>query len=105
MREWRPLMKSRLPALLAIIATLSLLFVSLNASPQKKKKKKADNSPPTVKLEATPIKDSSQEQQPAPAPEAAQAEPAAPQKKKKKKAGNSPAAATPEAAPIKDPSQ
>src|SRR5215813_9329043 len=104
MREWRPLMKSRLPALLAIIATLSLLFVSLNASPQKKKKT-ADNSPPTVKLEATPIKDSSQEQQPAPAPEAAQAEPATPQKKKKKKAGNSPAAATPETAPIKDPSQ
>src|SRR5262249_5366086 len=107
MREWRPLMKSRLPALLAIIATLSLLFVSLNASPQKKKKKKADNSPPTVKLEATPIKDSNQEQQPAAAaaPEAAQAEPAAPQKKKKKKADNSPAAATPEAAPVKDPNQ
>jgi len=100
-------MKSRIPALLAIIATLSLLFVSLNASPQKKKKKKADNSPPTVKLEATPIKDSNQEQQPAaaPAPEAAQAEPAAPQKKKKKKAGNSPAAVTPEAAPVKDPNQ
>ncbi|MCI0390143.1 MAG: hypothetical protein MOB07_15435 [Acidobacteria bacterium] len=64
-------MKSRLPALLAILATWSLLFVSPSASPQKKKK--AGNSPPTVKLEVIPVKESNQQQQPAPA----QSEPAA----------------------------
>src|SRR5262245_46291419 len=70
MRAWRPKMKSRLPSLLAILATLSLLFASPSASPQKKKKKDG-NSPPTVKLEAIPVKDSNHRQQPA------QAEPAA----------------------------
>ncbi|HKQ79543.1 MAG TPA: hypothetical protein VJ810_37970 [Blastocatellia bacterium] len=58
-------------SLLAIFVTLSLLSVSSSASPQKKKK--AGNSPPTVKLEAIPVKDPNQRRQPAPS----QAEPAA----------------------------
>ena len=62
-------MKSRTIALLAVLATLSLLFFSSQATAQKKKKK-AGNAPPTVKLEVTPVKSN---QQPAPA----QPEPAA----------------------------
>lgn len=71
-------MKFRLLILFTVLVTLSLLFVTADASPQKKKKK-AGNAPPTVKLEATPIKDTNQQPQPAQQPQAAsaQSEPAA----------------------------
>lgn len=62
-------MKFRLPILFTVLVTLSLLFITADAAPQKKKKK-AGNAPPTVKLEVTPIKDANQQpdQQPQPAP-------------------------------------
>jgi len=59
-------MKSGPLTLLAVLAILSLLFFSSNATPQKKKK--AGNSPPTVKLEVTPVKN------PNPPPASAQSE-------------------------------
>ncbi|MGE0132319.1 MAG: NHL repeat-containing protein [Blastocatellales bacterium] len=64
-------MKSRPIVLFTALATLSLLLVSADASPQKKKKK-AGASPPTIKLESAPVKDTNQQpqptQQPQPAP-------------------------------------
>jgi hypothetical protein len=58
-------MKSRPLVLFAVFATLLALFVSAQAAPQKKKKK-AGNSPPTVKLEAAPVSDPAQQQKGAP---------------------------------------
>ncbi len=71
-------MKFRLLVLFTVLAALSLLFTSAHATPQKKKKK-AGNSPPAVKLEAAPAKDANQPPQPAhqPQPAPAQTEPAA----------------------------
>jgi DNA-binding beta-propeller fold protein YncE len=60
-------MKSKTLTILAVLVTLSFLFFSSHAAPQKKKKKAGD-SPSTVKTEAAPDKDSDQQPQPAPAP-------------------------------------
>jgi len=70
-------MKSKTLTILAILATMSLLFFSSQAAPQKQKKKKAGGSPSAVNPEAAPANDSDQQPQPATAPsEPAQEDPA-----------------------------
>src|SRR6185369_11668810 len=61
-------MKSRPLAFLMVFAIATLLFCPAQATPQKKKK--AGNSPPTVKLETAPVNDPNQQspQTPATAP-------------------------------------
>jgi hypothetical protein len=58
-------MKSKSITILTVLATLSFLFISLNAAPQKKKNK-AGGAPSTAKTEAAPEK--APDQQPAPRP-------------------------------------
>src|SRR5262245_15691656 len=74
MRARRLPMKSNPFTILTVLATSSLLFFSLSAAPQKKKK--AGVAPSTAKTEAAPVKDSDQRPQPAPSEPAAQEDPA-----------------------------
>ena len=67
-------MRSKPLTILAVLATSSFLLLSLSAAPQKKKK--AGNPPSTVNPEAAPVKDPTQERQPAPAEPAAKEDPA-----------------------------
>jgi hypothetical protein len=70
-------MKSKSITILTVIATLSLLFISSSAAPQKKKNK-AGGAPSTAKTEAAP--ETAPDQKPAPAatPAPARPKPAAP---------------------------
>jgi DNA-binding beta-propeller fold protein YncE len=67
-------MKSNSLKIFAVFVTSSLLFFSLSAAPQKKKK--AGDATSTTKMEAAPVKDTDQRPQPAPSEPAAQEDPA-----------------------------